>query len=123
MSALASPDPWWLAPLPDAAQAGLSSAQAATRLAEAGPNVMREGHARSLLLQYLTRFKNPLVIILLAASAVSAATGELLNFVIVSVIVLLSVTLDFFQEYRANAAADALRACSRPTTSSSSKPC
>jgi Mg2+-importing ATPase len=109
MSAPESPDPWWLAPLPEASQAGLTSAQASTRLAEAGPNLLREAQVRSLLLQYLARFKNPLVIILLVASAASAATGELLNFVIVGVIVLLSVTLDFFQEYRANAAAEALR--------------
>jgi hypothetical protein len=39
------------------------------------------------------------------ASAVSAFTGEVANFVIISFIVLLSVTLDFVQEYRANAAA------------------
>jgi Mg2+-importing ATPase len=109
MSAPESPAPWWLAPLPDAKQPGLSSAQASIRLAEAGPNLLRKRHARSLLLQYLTRFKNPLVLILLAASAASAVTGELLNFVIVGVIVLLSVTLDFFQEYRADAAAAALR--------------
>jgi Mg2+-importing ATPase len=50
-----------------------------------------------------------LVIILLVASAVSAFTGEVINFLIVSFIVLLSVTLDFVQEYRANAAAEKLR--------------
>ena len=62
-----------------------------------------------MLLQFLSRFLNPLVIILLVASVVSAFTGEFTNFIIISVIVLLSVTLDFVQEYRANAAADKLR--------------
>ena len=38
--------------------------------------------------------KNPLVIILLVASAVSAFTGEATNFLIITCIVLLSVTLD-----------------------------
>jgi len=103
--------PWWLEPAADEAteSAGLSSAEAKTRLARCGPNLFRERQEKSLLLQYLSRFKNPLVIILLVASAVSAFTGELANFIIISCIVLLSVTLDFVQEYRANAAAEKLR--------------
>ena len=47
--------------------------------------------------------------ILLAASAVSALTGEGASFVIIIVMVLASVTLDFFQEYRAGQAAQRLR--------------
>lgn len=114
-----SPEPdapaWWLEPLPAAAiaepagAAGLSSAEAAAQLARCGANVFREDRKESLLRQYLSRFRNPLVLILLVASAVSAFTGEVTNFVIISCIVLLSVTLDFVQEYRANAAAEKLR--------------
>src|SRR5450759_1960981 len=107
--------PWWLEPPSgEAAErateaTGLSGAEAKARLARFGPNLFRERQEKSLLLQYLTRFKNPLVIILLVASAVSAFTGEVTNFLIISCIVLLSVTLDFVQEYRANAAAEKLR--------------
>jgi P-type Mg2+ transporter len=107
--------PWWLEPLPArtaelaAMVTGLSGAEAKARLARFGPNLFRERQEKSLLLQYLTRFKNPLVIILLVASAVSAFIGEVTNFLIISCIVLLSVTLDFVQEYRANAAAERLR--------------
>jgi Mg2+-importing ATPase len=107
--------PWWLEPLSagtaDLATVatGLSGAEAKARLAKYGPNLFHERKEKSLLLQYLTRFKNPLVIILLVASAVSAFTGEVTNFVIISCIVILSVTLDFVQEYRANAAAEKLR--------------
>ncbi|MCX7155090.1 MAG: magnesium-translocating P-type ATPase [Rhodocyclales bacterium] len=110
-----APRPWWLEPLsagaagPVAELAGLSGAEAKARLARFGPNLFREQQSRSLLLQYLSRFKNPLVLILLVASAVSAFTGEVVNFFIISFIVLLSVTLDFVQEYRANAAAEKLR--------------
>ena len=109
------PQPWWLEPWPreEAERAtgatGLSGSEAKARLARFGPNLFRERQERSLLLQYLTRFKNPLVIILLVASAVSAFSGEVTNFLIISFIVLLSVTLDFVQEYRANAAAEKLR--------------
>ena len=106
---------WWLQPLPESSTAtatkaaGLSSALAAERLKQVGANRFREHAERPLLLQYLARFRNPLVLILLAASAVSAFSGELTNFLIISSIVLLSVTLDFVQEYRANAAAERLR--------------
>jgi len=107
--------PWWLEPLSagtaDLATVatGVSGAEARARLARYGPNLFRERQEKALLLQYLTRFKNPLVIILLVASAVSAFTGEVTNFLIITFIVLLSVTLDFVQEYRANAAAEKLR--------------
>lgn len=43
------------------------------------------------------------------ASAVSASLGELADFTIISLIVLLSVTLDFVQEFRAETAAETLR--------------
>jgi len=92
--------PCWLEPLstqPDEsarATTGLSGAEAKARLAKFGPNRFRERQEKSLLLQYLTRFENPLVIILLVASAVSASTGEITNFAIISCIVVLSVTLD-----------------------------
>ncbi len=62
-----------------------------------------------LFLQFLSRFRNPLVILLLVASAISAFTGEVANFVIIFAIVLFSVTLDFVQEHRAGKAAERLR--------------
>jgi Mg2+-importing ATPase len=46
---------------------------------------------------------------LLAASAVSALTGEITGFAIIWTIVLISVTLDFVQEYRAGRAAEKLK--------------
>src|SRR5437867_4028060 len=66
---------------------GLSAALAAGRLSEVGPNTLRPQHERGLLLQFLGRFRNPLVLLLLAASAVSAATGDVASFVIISVVV------------------------------------
>ena len=60
-------------------------------------------------MRFLGRFRNPLVIILLLASALSAATGDVASFIIVFVIVLLSVVMDFVQESRAQNAVDALQ--------------
>ena len=88
---------------------GLSSSDAADRLKREGPNVLRPPRKRALILQFLARFKNPLVIILLIASAVSAFTGDVTSFLIISAIVVMSVTLDFVQEHRAGKAAEGLR--------------
>ena len=106
---------WWLKTLvePNAElatdAAGLSNNEARSRLAKFGPNLFRDHQEQSLILQFLSRFKNPLVILLLVASAISAFTGEMTNFVIITVMVLLSVTLDFVQEHRAGKAAESLR--------------
>jgi len=106
---------WWLdaaeqdAAAASAAAAGLSAAAAKARLAEFGPNEFRSHDQKSPLRQFASRFGNPLVLILLIAGGVSALSGEVTNFVIITLIVLMSITLDFVQEYRANAAAAKLR--------------
>jgi P-type Mg2+ transporter len=88
---------------------GLSGAEAAARLAQFGPNLIHGERKRALLRQFLTKFRNPLVIILLIASALSAVTGDAASFFIIATIVIISVTLDFVQEYRAGQAAERLR--------------
>ena len=92
----------------EAAQ-GLSTDLAAQRLAAVGPNRLGSSKALPGWRQYLRHFRNPLVITLLLASGVSAATGEATNFFIITAIVLLSVTLDFWQELRAGQVVERLR--------------
>ncbi len=89
--------------------AGLSSKEAAARLATFGPNLVHPVRKRLLLMQFLSKFLNPLVLILLTASIVLALTGDVTSFVIITVIVLISVTLDFVQEHKASQAAERLR--------------
>ena len=93
----------------EADRSGLSQREADAREQRYGPNTLRTRDERPLLIQYLGHFKNPLVLVLLAASAVSALTGEFAGFVIIWAIVLMSVTLDFVQEYRAGRAAEQLK--------------
>lgn len=88
---------------------GLSSEEASARLARFGPNLIHGERKQLLLLQFLAKFRNPLVIILIVASSVSAFTGDATSFFIISSIVIMSVTLDFVQEYRAGQAAERLR--------------
>jgi Mg2+-importing ATPase len=94
-----------LAATPD----GLSNTEAARRLAQYGPNLIRGERKRAVILQFLAKFLNPLVIILLIASAISGATGDRASFFIIGAIVLISVTLDFVQEHKAGQAAERLR--------------
>jgi Mg2+-importing ATPase len=91
------------------APAGLGVAEAQARLATFGPNDAAIVKRSPLWLQFLSRFRNPLVIILLVASGLSAATGDIPSFVIVASIVMASMTLDFVQEVRAQNAVEALR--------------
>jgi Mg2+-importing ATPase len=92
-----------------ATSAGLSSCDAAERLIRYGSNVFHPQRRNALLLQFLYKFTNPLVIILLIASVISALTGDVASFIIISLIVFMSVTLDFIQEYRAGKEAEQLR--------------
>ncbi len=105
----------WGAPLAQltselrATQDGLASAEAARRLAEFGPNDALDRRRRALWKQILDRFANPLVLILLFASGLSAWTGEVASCIIIVVIILLSVVLDVAQQWRAEHAVEALR--------------
>ena len=94
---------------------GLTTSEAAARLAEHGPNVVANGHRRSVVVELLLKFRNPLVLLLLGAATVAEISGDTRSFVVILVMVLLSVVLDFVQEHRAGRAAERLRqAASRP---------
>ncbi len=97
------------APSPSPADTGLTGAEAAARLARFGPNQLK-ARPQHLLWQLLARFRNPLVLVLLVASALAALTGDTASAVIVAAMVLLSVALDFVQEHRAGRAAEQLAA-------------
>ena len=88
---------------------GLSSAEAAARRLRYGPNVLEQRRRLSLPIKLLSRFRNPLVLILLAAAVISGLSGDLPSFVIISTIVLISAILDTVQEFRAEEAAEKLK--------------
>jgi P-type Mg2+ transporter len=88
---------------------GLTSNEASLRLLRYGRNDAIDHKRTPGRLRLTQRLFNPLVIILLLASAISAAMGDLASFAIVACIVFLSVLLDFAQESRALRAIEALR--------------
>jgi Mg2+-importing ATPase len=93
----------------EASEAGLSGTEAQARLVAVGPNRLEEDQRQRLLRAFLSRFRNPLIIVLLCAAAVSALTQDPASFFIITTIVLLSVLIDFVQERRAEHAITKLR--------------
>jgi Mg2+-importing ATPase len=97
------------------AGAGLSTTEARLRLSKIGPNEPVSSRRTSGLVQILLLFINPLAIILLVASAISAAVGEVLNATIIALMVLLSAALNFVQTYRSQRAVERIRKEVAPT--------
>ena len=100
---------------------GLSTDEAQQRLAKYGPNKLKEGEKPSLLQRFLTQLKDPMLIILLIAAAVSAVTGfmagenEMAEVVIILAVVLLNAILGVVQESKAEAAIEALQTMTAAT--------
>ena len=93
---------------------GLSSEDAASRLAEHGPNELAASAATSPWSLVLAQFKNILILILLVAVGLSALLGHTLEAVVIAVIMLFAVVLGFVQEYRAERAMEGLRRMAAP---------
>ena len=96
---------------------GLTGEEARKRLAKYGPNDTTGIKHDSALIQFLRLFLNPLILILILASLISAALGDRVDASIILVIVLLSNILNFVQTYRSQKAVDKLRAGVAPTAS------
>ncbi len=93
---------------------GLSSSEAAERLARAGANEItrEEGpHPWRLL---AAQFSSPLIWLLLGSCTVAAALGELVDALAIAAIVVLNSLVGFVQEYRSERTLLALRALSAP---------
>ena len=94
---------------------GLTQQEARDRLSKVGPNEPMPVRRTWLLRRLLGFFAEPLVAILLIASLLSAAVGDLVNASIIVIMVFLSVALNFYQTSRANRAAERLRKEVAPT--------
>ena len=88
---------------------GLSSQEAEQNLNIYGTNELARKRKRSGIISFLLHFKSPLIIILLFAAAFAGATGDVADFSIIVVIVLISVVIDHYQESKAENAAELLK--------------
>ena len=89
---------------------GLSEAEAESRLKRFGMNEIAREKRQSALMRLLSNVKNPLVLLLTALAVLSFLTGDLRAAVVICVMVVLGVVLRFFQEMRADNAAEKLKA-------------
>ena len=100
---------------------GLSSAEAKKRQEQYGPNKLKDAEKKTLLRRFLDQLKDPMLIILLIAAAVSALTGmlsgepEWAEVIIILVVVLLNAILGVVQESKAEAAIEALQTMTAAT--------
>ena len=99
----------------DASVDGLSPAQAQERLERFGPNALAAAKKISPLIIFLRQFQSLLIIILMAATAISFFLGERLDAWVILAILLACAGLGFVQEYRAEKAAAALQKMAAPT--------
>lgn len=88
---------------------GLSSAQARQRLREHGPNVIERVGGEGPLRILWRQIDNPLIWVLLAASAIAIGLGKVTDGLVVLTVVVLNSLIGFAQEYRAGRAIEALR--------------
>ena len=88
---------------------GLAQSEAARRLVQHGANELAHEERASPLALFFSQFRNTLVVILLAATVLSAFLGEVADAAIILAIVIFCAVLGFVQEYRAGRALDALK--------------
>ena len=93
---------------------GLSKNLAQKRLEEHGPNELVGKEGTSLWEMLLDQFKDFLVIILIVASLVSIAVGEVADSIVIIIIVILNAVLGVTQERRASKALEALKQMASP---------
>lgn len=105
---------------------GLVETEAKERLRESGPNQVVQETAPPMLTQLIGAFNNPFIFILLALAAIGIFTDywlplqrgeetDLTGTIIILVMVTLSGLLRFWQEFRTNKAAEALKSLVRTT--------
>jgi Mg2+-importing ATPase len=98
------------------AESGLASREANLRLGRFGPNAIRSHGARPLAVLW-RQLRNPLLILLAAATVTSLIVGQRTDALIILAIVGLSVGLGFVNEYRSERVVEALHASIRHLSS------
>ena len=101
-------------------EAGLSGEEASQRQSREGKNKLREPKGKSLAARFLEQLADPMILILLAAAAVSGVLGYIegegyTDVIIILSVVLLNAILGVYQESKAEKAIEALQQMSAAT--------
>ena len=88
---------------------GLSSAEAQSRLLSHGQNALSSERAENALMILARQFKNIIIFMLFGAAGISYMLDEHVEFVIVLLIIVITVLIGFFEEYKASRDMEALK--------------
>ncbi len=88
---------------------GLTAENAAARLKEFGPNKLPDAPRPSLLQRFARQFNNLLIMVLIAAAAITALLGHWIDTGVIMAVVIINAVIGFVQEGKAEAALEALR--------------
>ena len=106
---------WHSLPLPQvlklvqSSAEGLTSDEAARRLAERGKNVLPSERGYSRLRLFLSQFQSPLIAILLLAAGISLYLEHYSDAIFIAVVLFINTTVAFYQENKANRSLAALK--------------
>ena len=121
MSVYSKPLDEALSDLSTAADTGLSASEAAHLLEQYGENRLQEAKKKSYLQRFFDQFKDVMILILIAAAAVSFVIAcvegnprEFFEPILILLIVVLNAVMGTLQESRAEKALDALKSLSAP---------
>ncbi len=98
----------------DTTASGLTSTEAARRLAVHGPNRLPEAPRRGPLMRLLLQFHHVLIYVLIVSAGVTAALGHWIDTGVILAVVLGNAIIGFIQEGRAETAMDAIRGMLAP---------
>jgi Mg2+-importing ATPase len=111
----AIPEDFLCAPIDDVltklrtSSSGLTTDQALESMNVYGPNEVAKKKRATGIMKLLSNFKNPLMLILLSAGMLAGLLGDIPEATIILTIVVIGVFLMFFQESKAETAADELK--------------
>ncbi|MBP5378611.1 MAG: cation-translocating P-type ATPase [Ruminococcus sp.] len=103
----------------ESSASGLTAEEAAKRLEQVGQNKLDEAPKPTLLARFIEQFKNPMILVLIAAAVISAITGLIgeehkldADVFIILFVVIANAVLGVYQENKAESAIEALQAMS-----------
>jgi len=91
-----------------AQRAGLTAAEARTRLAEHGPNSLEIKRRDSWLITYLRQFRDLMIVLLVASGFISLYLGDARTAIVLFVLVFFNTTIGFLQEFKAERVMESL---------------
>lgn len=89
--------------------AGLTSQEAAQRLAEVGPNRLPQGEKAGFLKRFFKHFHDTLIYILIGAAVITALLGHWIDTIVIMAVVVINAVIGLIQDGKAEQALEGIR--------------